>query len=140
MSSLLGAAIERRIPVAAQIDGYATKSARCSPTGRACSPWASKPAGWRIRSSKGAKPADLPVETSEYFLEINLRTAKLIGLDIEDTTLRRGEQHPFADRSHARQIRWATPGDRLARHRHRAAAHSGPRVKSPEDTLARRAS
>jgi putative ABC transport system substrate-binding protein len=37
---------------------------------------------------KGTKPADLPVETSEYFLEINLRTAKLIGLDIEDTTLR----------------------------------------------------
>jgi hypothetical protein len=28
------------------------------------------------------------VETSEYFLEINLRTAKLIGLDVEDTTLR----------------------------------------------------
>lgn len=37
---------------------------------------------------KGAKPADLPVETSEYYLEINLRTAKLIGLDVEDTTLR----------------------------------------------------
>jgi ABC-type uncharacterized transport system substrate-binding protein len=37
---------------------------------------------------KGAQPADLPVETSEYFLEINLRTAKLIGLGVEDTTLR----------------------------------------------------
>jgi putative ABC transport system substrate-binding protein len=37
---------------------------------------------------KGAKPADLPVETAEYFLKINLKTAAAIGLDIPDEVLR----------------------------------------------------
>ena len=87
VSSLLGAAIERRIPVAAQIDGYATKGALLTygPSLFAMGKQAGRLAD---QIFKGAKPADLPVETSEYFLEINLRTAKLIGLDIEDTTLR----------------------------------------------------
>lgn len=37
---------------------------------------------------KGTKPADLPVETAEYFLDINLQTAQAIGLDIPDEILR----------------------------------------------------
>jgi ABC-type uncharacterized transport system substrate-binding protein len=37
---------------------------------------------------KGTKPADLPVETAEYFLDINLLTAQAIGLDIPDEILR----------------------------------------------------
>jgi len=36
---------------------------------------------------QGAKPADLPVETSEVFLSINLRTAEKIGIHISDDIL-----------------------------------------------------
>jgi putative ABC transport system substrate-binding protein len=37
---------------------------------------------------QGTKPADLPVETAEYFSAINLKTAQAIGLDIPDAILR----------------------------------------------------
>jgi putative ABC transport system substrate-binding protein len=37
---------------------------------------------------KGAKPADLPVETAEFYLAINLKVAKTIGLTISDEILR----------------------------------------------------
>ncbi|HNT77856.1 MAG TPA: ABC transporter substrate-binding protein [Anaerolineae bacterium] len=36
---------------------------------------------------QGIKPADLPVETAEFFTAINLNTAKAIGLDISDEIL-----------------------------------------------------
>jgi putative ABC transport system substrate-binding protein len=37
---------------------------------------------------QGAKPADLPVETAEFFSAINLKIAQAISLDIPDATLR----------------------------------------------------
>jgi putative ABC transport system substrate-binding protein len=40
------------------------------------------------RLLKGAKPADLPVETAEYFLAINVKTAQAINLNITDEVLR----------------------------------------------------
>lgn len=43
----------------------------------------------RIR--QGIKPADLPVETAEISLTINLETAKAIGLDIPDSILRQAD-------------------------------------------------
>jgi putative ABC transport system substrate-binding protein len=39
------------------------------------------------QSLKGTKPADLPVETAEYSLRINLQAATAIGLDIPDEFL-----------------------------------------------------
>ena len=36
---------------------------------------------------KGIKPADLPVETAEFFLAINLKTAQAIGINISDNIL-----------------------------------------------------
>ncbi len=40
---------------------------------------------------KGIKPADLPVETAEFFLAINLKTAQTIGLNISDNILSQAE-------------------------------------------------
>jgi len=37
---------------------------------------------------QGSKPADLPVETAQFFSAINLKIAQAIGLDIPDATLR----------------------------------------------------
>jgi len=40
---------------------------------------------------KWKKPADLLVETSEFFLQINLKIATTIGLDIPDEILRQAD-------------------------------------------------
>jgi putative ABC transport system substrate-binding protein len=40
---------------------------------------------------KGKKPADLLVETAEFFLRINLQTATAMGLDIPDEFLRQAD-------------------------------------------------
>jgi putative ABC transport system substrate-binding protein len=40
---------------------------------------------------QGTDPADLPVETAEYFLNINLKVADAIGLDIPDEILRQAD-------------------------------------------------
>lgn len=40
---------------------------------------------------KGVKPADLPVETAEFFLAVNLKTAQAIGLTIPDNILSQAE-------------------------------------------------
>jgi len=40
---------------------------------------------------QGIKPADLPVETGELFMTINLKTAKAIGLEIPDNILQQAD-------------------------------------------------
>ncbi|HEX2908695.1 MAG TPA: ABC transporter substrate-binding protein [Phototrophicaceae bacterium] len=40
---------------------------------------------------KGVKPADTPVESADFFLSLNLKTAKAIGLTISDSVLRYAE-------------------------------------------------
>jgi putative ABC transport system substrate-binding protein len=41
---------------------------------------------------KGTKPADLPVETAEFLLSINLKAAQAIGLDIPDAILKQAAE------------------------------------------------
>jgi putative ABC transport system substrate-binding protein len=40
---------------------------------------------------KGARPAELPVEMAEFYLAINLKVAKTIGLTIPDEILRHAD-------------------------------------------------
>jgi putative ABC transport system substrate-binding protein len=40
---------------------------------------------------KGAEPADTPVEVAEFYLAVNLKTAKAIGLAIPDEILRQAD-------------------------------------------------
>jgi putative ABC transport system substrate-binding protein len=40
---------------------------------------------------RGTAPADLPVETADYFLTINLQTAEALGLDVPDDMLRQAD-------------------------------------------------
>ena len=41
---------------------------------------------------RGGLPADTPIETAEFFLTINLRTAEAIGLDIPDADIRQADR------------------------------------------------
>jgi putative ABC transport system substrate-binding protein len=41
---------------------------------------------------RGGRPADMPIETAEFFLTINLRTAERISLDIQDAYIRQADQ------------------------------------------------
>jgi len=45
-----------------------------------------------VQILNGIKPVDLPVETTEFFLAINLKTAQTIGLDIPDSILHQANQ------------------------------------------------
>ena len=84
-NELSQAAIKRRLPMASGLPldeaVLLTLASDFSTTGKQVARLAHQ-----IR--QGVKPADLPIETSEFTLTINLKTAQAIGLDIPDERLR----------------------------------------------------
>ncbi len=90
LADILAVASARRLPTSvANVEGvkngplysYAMKQV---PTGRQAARLADQ-------ILKGIKPADLPVETTEFFLAINLKTAQAIGLTVPDDILSQAE-------------------------------------------------
>ncbi len=81
------AAIAHKLPISAPGDttvpdgGLITYSMRFYPVGEQLAVMAQK-------ILQGASASELPVETAEFFLDINLKTANAIGLEISDDILR----------------------------------------------------
>ena len=59
---------------------------------------------------KGVRPRDLPVQTAEFFLVINLESAARIGLELSEDSLRQADViiRRRDARHHARKLRWST--------------------------------
>lgn len=87
ISTLIEAAVQRRIVVGATNHSRLEEGAVVSYAG---SLFAMGQQAARLvdQIRKGTRPTDLPVETAEYFLRINLKAATAIGLDIPDEILR----------------------------------------------------
>jgi putative ABC transport system substrate-binding protein len=87
LTDFIKASLARKLPltspIISQIDAGALMSYSWSP------PSIGKQAARMVdHILKGTRPADVPTETSEFFLAINLKTAQMIGLDIPDDILR----------------------------------------------------
>jgi putative ABC transport system substrate-binding protein len=88
ISAFIEAAVQRRIAVGATSHGRLQEGAVVT-YGGSLFAMGQQAARLADQIRKGTKPADLPVETAEYCLQINLQAATAIGLDIPDELLRR---------------------------------------------------
>jgi putative ABC transport system substrate-binding protein len=86
----IGASLERQLPLSVPVDGLVEAgglisfSIRLSEVGKQAARLADK-------ILQGIPPADLPVETAEFFLTLNLQTAQAIRLDIPETILQQAD-------------------------------------------------
>ncbi len=87
LDDFVAAAIERKLPYSVPLSNNVTRGALMSYGMQAVS--VGKQAARLVdQIIKGTDPADLPVETAEFSLAINLQTAAMIGLEIPETILR----------------------------------------------------
>jgi putative ABC transport system substrate-binding protein len=91
ISDLIESAIKLNLPVsAANVEAVKAKQALMS-YGIDLNSSGKQAARLAGQIFHGVKPADLPIETAEFYLSINLRVAKTIGLDIPDEILRQAD-------------------------------------------------
>ncbi|MBN1934864.1 MAG: ABC transporter substrate-binding protein, partial [Anaerolineae bacterium] len=82
------AALARKLPLAVPPGGEPTEEGALFTFGFSPAAVGGQAARLADQILKGAAPADLPIETPELFLSINLKTAQTIGLEISDDILR----------------------------------------------------
>lgn len=90
LGTLLEVAVQRGIPVGANNHAHITAGALVTYAGSFLT-LGHQAARLVDQVFKGTRPADLPVETAEGFLHINLQTAAAIGLEIPDGILRQAD-------------------------------------------------
>lgn len=83
------AAIERRLPVATATGQY--KNGVLLSYGQEHSRTGAQAGRLAGKILRGTPPAELPVETCDYFLGLNLQTAQAMGLEIPDEILRQAD-------------------------------------------------
>jgi putative ABC transport system substrate-binding protein len=86
MDDLVRAAIEHKLPLTVALSNNVSKGALMS-YGMQAVPIGKQAARLADHILKGSKPADLPIEVSEFFLAINLQTAEAIDLEVSDDIL-----------------------------------------------------
>ncbi|MBS4670058.1 ABC transporter substrate binding protein, partial [Klebsiella pneumoniae] len=89
---LIALTAERRLPAIYPFRDSAQRGGLISYSANLFKLW-QRAAAYVDRILKGARPAELPVEqTTEVTLNINLKTAKALGLDIPITLLARADE------------------------------------------------
>jgi putative ABC transport system substrate-binding protein len=86
-TDLVDVALERRLPTSGASADAVNQGNTLTSFGPTESSSGKQAARLAAQILRGVKPADLPVETAEFYLAINLKTAEAIGLDISDEVL-----------------------------------------------------
>ena len=90
INDVIGAATGHGTALGSYMSGHVEKGVLVSYTSDFSS-MGKQAAGLADQVFRGTDPADLPVETGEYFLNINLKTASALGIDIPDEILRQAD-------------------------------------------------
>jgi putative tryptophan/tyrosine transport system substrate-binding protein len=88
MDKFVAAANERKLPLAAPATANVWAGALTS-FGHDNVPLGKQASRLAVQILHGVKPADLPIESADLFVSVNLKTAGIIGLDIPDDIIRR---------------------------------------------------
>lgn len=87
LADFVKASLEDKLPMSSPITGQVNQGVFLA-YGFGNDSSGKQAAGIVDRIFKGAKPADLPVETAEFYLALNLKTAQAIGVTVPDEVLR----------------------------------------------------